>query len=117
MREFSVPASFTIGEYDNVVAPVYSLERDDPKHVAIQRLVGDTWTDVTSAEVAAQVRATALGLIAKGVKAGDRVVLLSATRYEWPIFAAVLLTAAVGRLRPVCRASEFVALDKAAARG
>jgi len=39
------------------------------------------------------------------------------TRYEWPIFAAVLLTAAVGRLRPVCRATEFVALDKAAARG
>jgi len=36
------------------------------------------------------------------------------TRYEWPIFAAVLLTAAVGRLRPVCRATEFVALDKAA---
>ena len=92
MREFSVPASFTIGEYDNVVAPVYSLERDDPNHVAIQRLVGDSWTDVTSAEVAAQVRATALGLIAKGVKAGDRVVLLSATRYEWPIIDFAILS-------------------------
>ncbi|RUP31655.1 MAG: long-chain fatty acid--CoA ligase [Mycolicibacterium sp.] len=92
MREFSVPASFTIGEYDNVVAPVYSLERDDPNHVAIQRLVGDTWTDVTSADVAAQVRATALGLIAKGVKAGDRVVLLSATRYEWPIIDFAILS-------------------------
>jgi long-chain acyl-CoA synthetase len=92
VREFSVPASFTIGEYDNVVAPVYSLERDDPKHVAIQRLVGDTWTDVTSAEVADQVRATALGLIAKGVKAGDRVVLLSATRYEWPIIDFAILS-------------------------
>lgn len=92
VREFSVPASFTIGEYDNVVAPVYSLERDDPKHVAIQRLVGDTWTDVTSADVAAQVRATALGLIAKGVKPGDRVVLLSATRYEWPIIDFAILS-------------------------
>lgn len=92
VREFSVPASFTIGEYDNVVAPVYSLERGDPNHVAIQRLVGDTWTDVTSAEVAAQVRATALGLIAKGVKPGDRVVLLSATRYEWPIIDFAILS-------------------------
>ncbi|MEZ0053872.1 long-chain acyl-CoA synthetase [Mycobacterium sp. MAA66] len=92
MREFSVPAAFTIGEYDNVVSPVYSLERDDPNHVAIQRLVNGTWTDVTSAQVAAQVRATALGLIAKGVKAGDRVALLSATRYEWPIIDFAILS-------------------------
>ena len=60
MREFSVPASFTIGEHDNVVSPVFSLEREDPNHVAIQRLVNGTWTDVTSAQVATQVRATAL---------------------------------------------------------
>ncbi|MUL65330.1 long-chain fatty acid--CoA ligase [Mycobacterium sp. CBMA 234] len=92
MREFSVPASFTIGDYDSVVAPVYSLERDDPNHVAIQRLVNGTWTDVTSAQVAAQVRATALGLMAKGVKAGDRVALLSATRYEWPIIDFAILS-------------------------
>ena len=57
MREFSVPAAFTIGEYDNVVSPVYTLERDDPNHVAVQRLVDGTWTDVTSAQIAAQVRA------------------------------------------------------------
>nr|WP_155906442.1 MULTISPECIES: long-chain fatty acid--CoA ligase [unclassified Mycolicibacterium] len=92
VREFSVPASFTIGDYDSVVAPVYSLERDDPNHVAIQRLVNGTWTDVTSAQVAAQVRATALGLMAKGVKAGDRVALLSATRYEWPIIDFAILS-------------------------
>jgi long-chain acyl-CoA synthetase len=92
VREFSVPAAFTIGEYDNVVSPVYSLERDDPNHVAIQRLVNGTWTDVTSAQVAAQVRATALGLIAKGVKPGDRVALLSATRYEWPIIDFAILS-------------------------
>ena len=92
MREFSVPASFTIGEYDNVVSPVYSLERSDPNHVAIQRLVDGTWTDVTSAQVAAQVRASALGLIAKGVQPGDRVALLSATRYEWPILDFAILS-------------------------
>ncbi|MDR3664591.1 MAG: AMP-binding protein, partial [Mycobacterium sp.] len=92
MREFSVPATFTIGEYDNVVSPVYSLERDDPNHVAIQRLVGGTWTDVTNAQVAAQIRATALGLIAMGVMAGDRVALLSATRYEWPIVDFAILS-------------------------
>ncbi|MDH6245964.1 long-chain fatty acid--CoA ligase [Mycobacterium sp. OTB74] len=92
MREFSVPASFTIGEHDNVVSPVFSLEREDPNHVAIQRLVNGTWTDVTSAQVATQVRATALGLIANGVQPGDRVALLSATRYEWPIIDFAILS-------------------------
>ena len=92
MREFSVPSSFTIGEYDNVVAPVYDLARTDPNHVAIQRQVDGQWTDVTSAQVAARVQATAQGLIAKGVQAGDRVVLLSATRYEWPILDFAILS-------------------------
>ena len=39
MREFSVPASFEVGEHDNIVSSVYSHERDDPDHVIFQRLV------------------------------------------------------------------------------
>jgi long-chain acyl-CoA synthetase len=96
VREFSVPASFTVDEHDNVVGSVFSHERDDPDHVIIQRLVDGSWSDVTCAQVAAQVRSAALGLIAAGVKPGDRVALLSATRYEWPIIDfAILATGAV----------------------
>lgn len=47
VREFSVPASFTVGEHDNVVSSVFSHERDDPDHVIFQRLVDGVWTDVT----------------------------------------------------------------------
>ena len=39
VREFSVPASFTVGDHDNVVSSVFAHERDDPDHVIIQRLV------------------------------------------------------------------------------
>jgi long-chain acyl-CoA synthetase len=92
VREFSVPARFEVGEHDNIVSAVYSHERDDPDHVIFQRLVDGSWTDVTAAEVAAQVRATALGLIAEGVQAGDRVAILSATRYEWPIIDFAILS-------------------------
>lgn len=92
MREFTVPASFTVEEYDNVVGVVFDHERDDPHHVIAQRQVDGAWTDVTCAEVAAQVRATALGLIAQGVGAGDRVAILSATRYEWPIIDFAILS-------------------------
>ncbi|KUI29695.1 long-chain fatty acid--CoA ligase [Mycobacterium sp. IS-1742] len=96
MPEFSVPAPFTVGERDTVVSAVFDHERDDPGHVIFRRLVDGTWTDVTCAEAAAQIRSAALGLIASGVQPGDRVALLSATRYEWPILDFAIL--AVGAL-------------------
>ncbi|NTY63560.1 AMP-dependent synthetase/ligase [Mycolicibacterium sphagni] len=92
MREYSVPASFTIGEHDNVASSVYSHERTDPDYVIAQRLVDGAWTDVTCAELAAQIRSAALGLIAHGVQAGDRVAILSATRYEWVILDYAILS-------------------------
>lgn len=39
MREYTVPASFTIGEHDNVVSSVYDHERTDPGYVIVQRQV------------------------------------------------------------------------------
>jgi len=92
LLEFSVPASFTVGDNDTVVSSVFDHERNDPNHVIIQRLINGTWTDVTCAQVAAQVRSTALGLIAEGVQPGDRVAVLSATRYEWPIIDFAILS-------------------------
>jgi len=54
----------TPGEHDTVAASVFSHAADDPDHVVIQRLVDGSWTDVTCAQVADQVRSTARGLIA-----------------------------------------------------
>src|SRR5688572_24726313 len=93
VREFSVPASFTVGERDNIVSSVFVHEREDPDHVIMARLVDGAWTDVTCKQVADQVRSAALGLIAEGVQPGDRVALLSATRYEWPILDFAILAA------------------------
>ncbi len=91
MREYSVPATFTVDEHDNIVSSVFSHERDDPEHVIFQRLVDGAWTDVTCKEAAGQIRSAALGLIAEGVNAGDRVAILSATRYEWVILDYAIL--------------------------
>jgi long-chain acyl-CoA synthetase len=88
-----VPAAFTVGEHDNIVSSVFSHERDDPDHVIFQRLVDGAWTDITCKEAANQIRSAALGLIAEGVKPGDRVAVLSATRYEWPIIDLAILAA------------------------
>lgn len=98
MREISVPAPFTVGEHDNVAAMVFEHERDDPDYVIYQRLIDGVWTDVTCAEAANQIRAAALGLISLGVQAGDRVVIFSATRYEWAILDFAILAAARKKL-------------------
>ncbi|MDT5023180.1 MAG: long-chain acyl-CoA synthetase [Mycobacterium sp.] len=93
MRELTVPAGFTVGENDNIVSTVFEHERDDPDAVIYQRLVDGTWTDVTCAQAATQIRASALGLIAEGVRPGDRVAIFSATRYEWAILDHAILAA------------------------
>ncbi|MBS1695369.1 MAG: long-chain fatty acid--CoA ligase [Actinobacteria bacterium] len=91
MREFTVPASFNVDEHDNVVGVAFDHERTDPNHVIFRRLVDGAWTDVTCAQAASEIRSAALGLIAEGVQPGDRVAVLSATRYEWPIIDFAIL--------------------------
>ena len=59
-----------------------------PEHaddVALARADGETWVDVTLGEFHRDVVALAKGLLGAGVSAGDRVVLLSKTRYEWTV--------------------------------
>ena len=59
-----------------------------PEHaddVALARWNGSDWIDVTLGEFHRDVVAVAKGLVGAGVQAGDRVALLSKTRYEWTV--------------------------------
>jgi long-chain acyl-CoA synthetase len=85
VREFTVPAPFTIEDDASVVDAVFAHEKTRPDVVVYRRATRDGWSDVRAADFAAQVRAVAKGLIASGVKQGDRVALMSSTRYEWPL--------------------------------
>ena len=85
MREYSVPASFTIPDDASMADTVYRYEKESPNFVPFQRLVNGNWTDVTAARFASEVAAAAKGLIASGIELGDRVAILSATRYEWVV--------------------------------
>ncbi|MEI7715921.1 MAG: long-chain fatty acid--CoA ligase [Mycobacterium sp.] len=91
MREYSVPAHFTISEHDNIAATVFRHERDDPGFVIYRRQIDGAWIDVTCAEAAAHIRSAASGLIALGVQAGDRVSIFSATCYDWAILDLAIL--------------------------
>lgn len=45
----------------------------------------DNWIDVTGRQVREHVDAVAKGLIARGVKPGERIGIMSRTRYEWSV--------------------------------
>lgn len=92
MRELSVPASFEVGERANIVSAVYDHERDDPDFPIYQRLTDGEWRDISAAQAAALIRSAAQGLIALGVQPGDRVAILSATRFEWAILDFAILS-------------------------
>jgi long-chain acyl-CoA synthetase len=93
VREFEVPASFSIPEDISMADTVFRLEKESPQHVPFKRLVDGTWVDVTAAEFAAQVKGVAKGLMASGIALGDRVAILSATRYEWVVLDYAIWTA------------------------
>jgi len=92
VREYSVPARFSVDEDENIATMVFEHEHDDPNFVIYQRQVDGEWTDVTCAEAANQIRSAALGLIALGVQAGDRVSIFCATCYEWAILDLAILS-------------------------
>ena len=86
MREYSVPATVTVGDEENLVDPVFDTATSHPTTVSYRRRDdGGTWTDVTATQFADEVTGVARGLIAAGVGPGDRVALLSRTRYEWTL--------------------------------
>jgi long-chain acyl-CoA synthetase len=86
VREYSVPATVTVGDEENLADAVFDTASSHPTTVSYRRRDdGGTWTDVTATQFADEVAGVARGLIAAGVGPGDRVALLSRTRYEWTL--------------------------------
>ncbi|PUA80606.1 AMP-dependent synthetase/ligase [Nocardioides currus] len=85
MREFATPLTIEIPTTGNLTDDVVRNAQEAPDAVVFSRNVDGEWTDVTAAAFLAEVTAVAKGLMAAGVEAGDRVVLISKTRYEWTL--------------------------------
>ncbi|MFG2402894.1 AMP-dependent synthetase/ligase [Streptomyces brevispora] len=83
MREFSLPALYEVPSDGNLTDLIRRNAAQHPDVAVMGRKVAGVWTDVTAAQFLAEVRAAAKGLIAAGVEPGDRVALMSRTRYEW----------------------------------
>ena len=86
MREYSTPLQVAVDGTGNLTDDVVRNGLEHPDAVVFARRSGTSWSDINAGEFLEEVRAVAKGLIAAGVQAGDRVALLSRTRYEWTLF-------------------------------
>jgi long-chain acyl-CoA synthetase len=92
VRELSVPSTVPEPSQNNASDFVFDAALARPRHPALRRRVDGQWRDVGSAEFAVEVSGLAKGLIAAGIEPGDRVAIMSKTRYEWTQADMALLT-------------------------
>ena len=86
MREYSTPLTIQIPATGNLTDDVVRNAREAADEAVFSRRTDSGWADVTAAQFLAEVSAVAKGLIAAGIETGDRVALISKTRYEWTLF-------------------------------
>ncbi|MTE17357.1 AMP-dependent synthetase/ligase [Nocardia aurantiaca] len=86
MREFEVPATYTIPENANMSDGAFRHAEKTPNLVVFNTPDGKGgWNDVTAAAFAKTVTDVAKGLIASGIELGDRVAIMAQTSYEWVV--------------------------------
>ncbi|MFJ9604086.1 AMP-dependent synthetase/ligase [Streptomyces althioticus] len=87
MREFTNPPLSQAPTVGGLADVVFQYAEEEPLRAALGRKDDDGhWRDVTSAEFRDEVLALAKGLLASGIRFGDRVAIMSRTRYEWTLF-------------------------------
>jgi long-chain acyl-CoA synthetase len=93
LREFTVPPVEAAPQVGGLADAVFDHAEQTPDRVALGRKdAAGQWRDVTSARFRDEVLALAKGLIAHGVRFGDRVAIMARTRYEWTLFDFALWT-------------------------
>ncbi|MET9291563.1 AMP-dependent synthetase/ligase [Streptomyces sp. NPDC003077] len=101
VREVSVPPLVPAVREGALADIPFDNAAEAPDEIVLSRRGPDgRWRDVTAAEFAAEVRAVAKGLVAHGLRPGDRFAIMARTTYEWTLldfaaWAAGLITVPV----------------------
>ena len=76
---------FTLKDTDTCLSRLIRTCEQSPHLVLYYRPRNYEWVSVTAAEFLEEVYEVAKGLVAAGIQPGDRVAILSSTRYEWSL--------------------------------
>ncbi|MEV0743991.1 AMP-dependent synthetase/ligase [Streptomyces sp. NBC_01220] len=86
VQQVSVPAFAQPVRRGSLAEIPFDNAREAPSDAVLSRKQPDgSWQDVTAAEFAAEVLAVAKGLIAEGLRGGDRIAIMARTTYEWTL--------------------------------
>jgi long-chain acyl-CoA synthetase len=83
--EFSVPAIVPAPTSGSLVDAIVENADQAPHRMALSVHRGGAWVGVTSQQFLDQVKAVAKGIVASGVEPGQRVGIMSRTRYDWTV--------------------------------
>ena len=94
LREFNIPALAEISATATLTDIVFERPAEAPEAVIMRRREAEhAWADVTAAQFRDEVRALAKGILAAGIRPGDRVGLMSHTSYAWTLIDYAIWTA------------------------
>lgn len=86
MKVFEVPPMVVSDLKTNITDLLIARVNKDPKlPLMAKQTQPNVWTDVSAADYLEEVKALAKGFIAAGIEPGQRVGLMSKTRYEWAL--------------------------------
>jgi long-chain acyl-CoA synthetase len=86
VQEFSIPALARVADRSGLADIVFSRAAEEPGRVMLRRRDdAGRWHDVTATAFRDEVAGLARGMIAAGIEPGDRIGLMSRTRYEWTL--------------------------------
>jgi long-chain acyl-CoA synthetase len=94
VRSYSAPAVTAVAESATLADVVFTRARREPAAVMLRkRTAAGQWLDVTASAFRDEVTALARGILAAGIEPGDRIALMSRTRYEWTLIDYAIWTA------------------------
>ena len=85
MRESTTEVLATLPSDSNVTDLLLEQHRKAPDAALYAVKTAGRWQDVSATEFLDQVQALAKGFLARGVRPGDAVAVMSKTRYEWTL--------------------------------
>ena len=85
MQEYTTPGEVEVGKDETLTTSLFEAYDQHPTRPAFATRVGNTFQTISTKAFVDEVLDVAAGLMGLGIEAGDRVCIMSPTRYEWTV--------------------------------
>ena len=85
MQEYTTPGEVAVADDETLTTSLFEAYDQHPTRPAFATRVGTTFQTISTKAFVDEVLEVAAGLMSLGIEAGDRVCVMSSTRYEWTV--------------------------------